>query len=253
MRTPALALLVAALPLTAANAQHDYRNLDHGRPVVTEDAYPVEQRALEVMLPASYGRTAGAGDWMVEPELMWGAAPNGMLGLGAPIALGDGGGLVGLRPFAFYNFNTEMPALPALALRFDATLPIGALGGEGVLGGITAIATRSFGRIRMHLNAGATLGAAADAPLDDAPARWNVSLGVDHTLWRQSAVLVADVQFAESLGGGSAWLGGAGVRMQFSPSVVFDAGVARRLSAQGPDLFLTAGFTRSFALGGSHE
>lgn len=218
MRTPALALLVAALPLTAANAQHDYRNLDHGRPVVTEDAYPVEQRALEVMLPASYGRTAGAGDWMVEPELMWGAAPNGMLGLGAPIALGDGGGLVGLRPFAFYNFNTEMPALPALALRFDATL-----------------------------------GAAADAPLDDAPARWNVSLGVDHTLWRQSAVLVADVQFAESLGGGSAWLGGAGVRMQFSPSVVFDAGVARRLSAQGPDLFLTAGFTRSFALGGSHE
>ena len=241
-----LLVLALAFPLAVSPAQHDYRNLDRDRPVATEDAYPVEQRALEFMAPVSVEREGGESATMFEPEVMFGAFANGMLGLGAPVVLGEGGGLAGLRPFLFYNFNTEMPGLPALALRADATTPVGALGGDGVLATLTAIATRSFGVTRLHVNAAATLGDAADAPLEDAPGRWSASLGVDHTVWRHSIALMADVGISEPLGGGDPEVvAGAGMRMQVTPTLVFDLGGARRLTRHGPDLVVTAGLTRS--------
>lgn len=246
LRCRLLALLLVLLPLRAVVAQHDYRNLDRGRPIATEDAYPVEHRALEFMAPVSVEREDGSTATMLEPEFMFGAIVNGMIGMGAPVVLGDGGGLSGLRPFAFYNFNTEMPGLPALALRADLTTPVGSLAGDGVLATFTAIATRSFGVTRLHLNAFATAGDAADAPLDDAPGRWGTSLGVDHTLWRQAIAVMADLRVAEPLGGGPLEVvGGAGARMQVTPTLVFDLGAARRLTDGGPDLVLTAGLTRS--------
>lgn len=239
-------LLVLLLAPAAVSAQHDYRNLDRHRPIPTEDAYPVEHRALEFMAPASVEREGGETATMLEPEVMFGAWLNGMIGLGAPVALGEGGGLAGLRPFVFHNFNTESPALPAFALRLDATTPVGALGGEGVLGTLTAIATRSFGVTRLHLNASATIGEAADAPLDDAPGRWSAGLAVDHTLWRHSVALMADLRYVDPLHGGDGELvAGAGMRMQVTPTLVFDLGGARRVSDNGPDLVLTAGLTRS--------
>jgi hypothetical protein len=245
---PAVLAVALLCPLARAAAQHDYRNLDRERPIETEDAYPVEYRALEVMVPMSLEREAGETATMFEPEFMFGAVLNGMIGMAAPIVLGDGGGLAGLRPFAFYNFNTEMPGLPALALRADLATPVGALGGDGVLATFTAIATRSFGVTRLHLNAAATLGKALDAPLDDAPGRWSASLGIDHTLWRASVALMADLRLLEPLGGGALELvGGAGWRMQVTPTLVFDLGGARRLTDGGPDLVLTAGLTRSLA------
>lgn len=250
-RIAVLAGLVA-LPATLA-AQHDYRNLDHGRPVASEDAYPVEQGAFELMLPLASEWHDGATGVMLEPEVMWGFVRNGMVGLGGPIRLGDGGGLAGLRPFAFYNFNTELPALPALAMRIDATMPVGALGGEATTVTATAIATRSFGVWRAHVNAGVTVGNATDAPRDDAPSRWSAAIGVDRTFWRQGAVVIAEVQVSEGLDGGTAWRGGAGIRMQLTPLLVLDIGAARRLFAHGPDLMLTAGVTRAFSLAGGVE
>lgn len=235
-----------AFPISTAAGQHDYRNLDRGRPIVTEDAYPVEHRALELMAPVSVEREGGQAATMVEPELMFGAVRNGMIGIGAPVVLGEGGGLAGLRPFAFYNFNTEMPGLPALALRVDLTTPGGSLGGEGVLAAFTAIATRSFGVTRAHLNVAAVVGEATDAPHDDAPGRWGISLGVDHALWRHSVTLMADVGVTDPLVGGTPeWTGAAGIRMQLTPTLVFDLGAGRRLGEGGPDLALTAGLTRS--------
>ncbi|HRP08090.1 MAG TPA: hypothetical protein PLL69_06330 [Gemmatimonadales bacterium] len=237
-----VALLPAALP-----AQHDYRNLDRGHPVATEDAYPVELRGLEFMAPASWSRSDGESEWMLEPELMWGAFRNGMVGLGAPFGLGEHGGMAGLRPFVFYNFHPGSPGLPALALRADFTLPLGALGGDGVTGALTAIATRSFGATRLHLNASAAVGSAADAPLDDALPRWSASIGVDYALWRNSVLLVADAGHSWAMdGGGGSWSGG-GVRVQVTPTLVFDFGVSNRISERR----ITAGFTK--ALGGERR
>lgn len=246
MRTQAIALLLA-LPAPVLAQHEDIRNLDHGRPVATEDAFPIEAGVLELMLPTTLVRSGGESDWMLEPELMWGAFEQGMVGIGAPLALGDEGGLAGLRPFVFYTLFGGNSQVPAFALRADAALPIGALGGDGVVGSITALFTRRFGPSRLHLNAGAAIGAVQDAPLDDAPAKWNVSFGFDQVLVRDRAVFVADVQLAEPLGSGDKqWLAGAGVRVELVPGMVFDAGIARRLSTWGPDLFLTAGITRSF-------
>src|SRR5690606_32011202 len=103
-----------------------------------------EQGALELMFPWSYEREAGESGLMFEPEFMWGIFRNAMVGMGAPILLGEEGGLAGLRPFVFYNFNTE-GRFPAIALRLDGTTPVGALGGDEVSVSATLIATASFG------------------------------------------------------------------------------------------------------------
>ena len=228
-------LLLALLAAPGlASAQHDYRNLDHGRPISTEDAYPVEQGALEVMFPWSHEREAGESGLMFEPEFMWGIFRNAMVGMGAPILLGDEGGLAGLRPFVFYNFNTE-GRFPAFALRLDGSAPVGALGGEEVGVNLTVIVSRSFGGTRVHANGSVLLAGENRGPLEDAPSYSSWSLGIDHTLWRQSMVVMADVQRNEECcDQASWWVVGAGVRMQATPTMVFDIGMQRRLSPVGP-------------------
>jgi hypothetical protein len=245
-------LLLALVIPTIAAAQHDYRNLDHGRPIATEDAYPVERHALEVMFPWSLEREGGESGLMFEPEVMWGAVLNGMVGLGAPIAIDDGGGLAGLRPFAFYNFNTE-GRWPAIGVRVDGSLPVGTLGGDEAAVSVTLLATASpFPATRVHLNGSLRLAGGDRGPLEDAPPSLSHSLGLDHTLWRHSAVVMMDVQ-RNAEGDVSWWIVGAGVRMQATPTMVFDIGAQRRLSSLGPDLVITAGLTRSFSLaGGAH-
>jgi hypothetical protein len=247
------AVLAALLVVPGrAAAQHDYRNLDHGRPISTEDAYPVEQGAFEVMIPFNYEREAGESGLMFEPEFMWGLLRNAMVGLGAPIRLGDDGGLAGLRPFAFYNFNTESTSLPAVALRVGVTVPVGALGGERPIGTLGLLLTKSFGTTRVHFNTAMSIGD-ANGPLIDHPVDISRSVGVDHTLWRHSAVLMADIQRNTEIGEDAWWVAGLGVRMQATPTMVFDIGMQRRLSPVGPDFVLTAGVTRSFALTGGVE
>jgi hypothetical protein len=234
----------------AAAAQHDYRNLDRGRPLSTEDAYPVEAGALEVMLPWSVERAARGSAVVLEPEVTWGILRNAMIGVGAPIVLGDDGGLAGLRPFAFYNFNTE-GMIPGVAARLDVTTPVGALGGEQPIGMLTLILTRSWGTTRLHANGGLAIGR-ANGPLEDHPPNESVSVGIDHTLWRRSMVVMADVQ-RNSVDDASWWVVAAGMRVQATPTTVLDVGVQRRLSRIGPDLQVTAGFTRALSLRGGVE
>ncbi|MGH7658441.1 MAG: hypothetical protein ACREL6_09410, partial [Gemmatimonadales bacterium] len=77
---PALAL--SMLWATLLGAQTDYRNLDEGRPVGAEDAYPVERYAFEFVLPYAYGN--GAGDDRLHrfmPELSYGILPNTQVGV----------------------------------------------------------------------------------------------------------------------------------------------------------------------------
>jgi hypothetical protein len=55
-----------------------------------------------------------------------------------------------------YNFNTETVGVPAFAVRVEADLPTG-VNSQGVDTQMTGIMTRSFGRLRAHLNAGYTI------------------------------------------------------------------------------------------------
>ena len=108
------------------------------------------------------------------------------------------------------------------------------------------------GATRLHLNSGGLIGGTGSPPLEDTPPNRSLSFGVDHTFWRQSMVLMADVQRQEfhcyQCDDRAHWIAGLGIRMQATPTTVFDIGMQRRLSALGPDLVVTAGLTRSFSL-----
>jgi hypothetical protein len=181
-------------------AQIDYRNLDEGRPARTEDAYPVERFAFELVLPYEYENEPGGGrSDVVAPELAYGLLPDMMVGVKLPLAALDEGGTAGTdwgfggpRLFALYNFNTEGTLLPALALRADAALPLGDLAGDAVRVGVTGIATRSWGRTRAHLNGTVGLGAERGSPIDGVP-DWAASLAVDRSFLRRSLLVIGEV------------------------------------------------------------
>jgi len=254
----ALAALLVALAAPAARAQIDYRNLDDDRPVATEDAYAVERYAFELLAPYRYDRERfGAERHVVAPELEYGLWPNAQVSLRLPLAAADRGGpggtdwgLAGVRASALYNFNTESAGLPALALRTDLALPVGNLAGDEVRVTLKGIATRSWGRTRVHLNGAVALGPDDPAALEF-PARWQVSAAADRTLLRQSALLIAELLASRPLGGAPIELNAAaGLRWQTTPTLVLDAGVVRRLRSTGPDIGFTVGLSHVFGIRG---
>lgn len=251
----AVALLLGGGPATA---QTDYRNLDDERPVFTEDAYVLERYAFELVAPYRFeAGAAGTDVHTVSPELAYGLLPNLQVGVEAPLsALDQGGGtrwgLAGLELFALYNFNTESAGLPAFGLRAGVQTPVGELAGDVARVTVRVIATRSFGRTRMHLNAARSIGSESGLSPVDAGPRWIYSAAADHSLLRSSLLVVAEAAALRRVSGAPVELNlAAGFRWQWTPTVVLDAGVARRLRREaGPDLALTLGLTHTFALPG---
>ncbi len=240
-----------------AAAQIDYRNLDDERPVFTEDAYPIERHAFELLLPYRYESEAGGGRVHSSVlELGYGIFDNAQVGVHVPFAVVDEGqlkefGLAGVQPFLLYNFNTEGPWLPALALRADLSLPVGALGGKGTRGTIRAIATRSWGLIRLHLNALRSFGPEEELSVAEPARRWTYSAAVDRTILRRSILLVGEVVTSRAVADAPVEVNaGLGMRWQWTPTIVLDVGVSRRLRETGPDIGLTLGFSHAFAVRG---
>jgi hypothetical protein len=240
-----------------AIAQTDYRNLEDDRPALIEDAYPIERHAFEFMAPWRYGRDQDGGNsHAFVPEIEYGILRNAQLGIKLPFAgtstdAGRDWGISGLRVFGLYNFNTESRVLPAFALRTDATLPVGSLAGDGTRVTVKGIATRSWGRSRIHLNGAYTFG--RDRPLGAAePAnKWWYGVATDRTLFRQSTLLLAEVYALRSLAAEPVQVNASiGLRHQLTPYTVVDFGIARRLRAVGPDYEVTIGFSRAFAIAG---
>lgn len=162
MRRTILAACAAVLlgPLPAWALDHD--NLDPNRPIQMEDAYaiPKGEIGLESGVRVNdqrQGRTRtvfqpqiiyGAfdntqieiqGDFFTEPQSLVGANKSGDLHLGV-----------------LYNFNTETLNLPAFAVRVGVEFPTGA-DSKGVDTQVTGVLTRSFDRLRAHLNVGYTV------------------------------------------------------------------------------------------------
>jgi hypothetical protein len=247
--------LAAAVP---AAAQIDYRNLDDDRPAATEDAYPIERYAFELTAPYRYEAEAeGSKLHLVVPEVAYGLLPNAEVGLEAPLAAVDVGpdtdwGLAGLQAFAFYNFNTESSALPALSLRGDLSLPVGSLAGDATRFTLKGIATRTWGRTRFHLNLARSFGSEEELAAAEPANRWAYSLAADRTLFRQSILLIGEVAAAEAVRGAPTEVNATvGARYQWTPTLVLDAGITRRLRDDvGPDFALTLGLSHAFAFRG---
>lgn len=252
----ALAAAALAAGFRPAPAQIDYRNLDDDRPVLVEDAYPLERYAFEFLAPYRFVRDkSGRSVHGFIAELEYGILPNAELGVKLPVsALRDGGatdwGISGLRVFGLYNFNTESPVFPALSLRADATFPVGSLGGRETHVAVKALATRSWGRSRVHLNAAYGFGPEGTASAVESAGRWWYGAALDHTLFRQSTLLVGEVYALRAADGERVQVNASlGLRYQWSPYVVLDAGISRGLrSGLGPDYAVTFGISRAFAV-----
>ncbi|HEV8358381.1 MAG TPA: hypothetical protein VGQ17_16625 [Gemmatimonadales bacterium] len=247
---------LVALAAARAEAQVDYRNLDDDRPVPVEDAYPVERYAFELLAAWRVERLGlGRVRYLVVPELEYGITSGTSLGVKVPLALttqagSSDYGLAGLRVFALVNLTTERPSLPGLGLRLDAGLPWGALAGSGAAAMVQALATRSFGRNRVHLNAGAALGSPGAGGAAEAIPRWRAGGAVDRTLLRSSTLLLLALTMEqEARGRGVEIAGAVGCRRQVTPTLVLDAGVSYAVVRDArPVAGITLGLSHAFGI-----
>lgn len=259
---PLLPLLGALLATGAfappVRAQEDFRNADLGRPLLTEDAYPLKLREWEVELGAR-GRIleggSGSGATGVA-ELKAGLFLNGQLGLEVEGTVEDedpSGTRAGLETVGLhllYNFNREAWSWPAFAARVEAESPgAGDVGHEDWGAAFKGIATRSFDRLRLHANFGYRVASADDG--DDA---WTAGLAFDYPIGLFSRTVMGDlfVELPVEEGRARVWLE-AGTRWQLSNLSVLDLGVATRLDeweAGRANLELIVGISRVFGIPG---
>lgn len=256
MTKQCMALLSAAILATPAAAQIDYRNIDDDRPTLIEDAYPIERYAFELIWPYRLERHIG-GEWVhaVVPELTYGVGPGMQLGLKVPFAYQRAAGvdefdLAGIRGFALVNLHNESRHLPGLSARLDASAPAGGLAGDGAGVALKLLATRSFGRSRLHVNGSVALVSPDEPAAAEALPRWFAGLAVDRSLLRSSTLLVAEVVvLREERERPVALNAMVGFRRQMTPTLVLDAGVGRRLRSDvGPSIALTFGLSHAFAV-----
>jgi hypothetical protein len=243
---PWVAAVIVSIPVRALAAQVDYRNLDEGRPARVTDAYPVERFAFELSVPYQLSVLHGAARHRVAPQLDYGIARNVMLGVGADLALG--GSSRGNEPSVgrlsvLWNPKRETVGLPGLALAVEAT-------GSRLQSATVvamALATRSVGQSRVHLNLAASV--AAPTPRTESP--WWAGIAWDRTLFRASTLVVADLTVGRAGSGGSleVVLGG-GMRSQLTPTVVLHAGLGQSLTADGEGPRVTLGLSQAFAVAG---
>jgi hypothetical protein len=253
-----LAALVLAGRPVSLSAQIDYRNLDDDRPTRVEDAYPAERYAFEFIVPYGFERERGGArihSWPL--ELAYGVLRNAHVGVKAPLAsVRDAGatewGLSGIRVFGLYNFNTESKLLPALSLRTDAVFPVGALAGSETHVGVQAIATRSWGRNRVHFNASYRFSRDGTPAAVEGLDRWWYGAALDRTLFRHSVLVIGEFYARRSLEAAPVEVNASlGLRWQWRPTAVIDVGVARRLrEGLGPDYAVTVGISNAFAIAG---
>ncbi len=153
-------LALIAWPFPALALDHD--NLDPNRPIGMEDAYaiPKGEIGLEGGVRVN-DRRQGRTRMTFQPQIIYGAFDNAQIEIQGDLFT-DPHQLVGpnksgdLHLGLLYNFNTETIQLPAFAARVEVDLPTG-VNSKGVDTQLTGILTRSFGRLRTHLNAGYTI------------------------------------------------------------------------------------------------
>src|SRR5690606_17443525 len=257
-----LGLLVAQFSAPRAQAQTDYYNTDAGRPITVEDAYPIEQRALELQVaPLRLERiNGGAYTWGIEPEIAVGLLPRTQLEVGFPLVYTDLGagqhstGLAGVEIAALHNLNVET-TIPALAVGAEVLLPVGGLAADRAYPSVKGIATRTSSWARFHVNGQYTFGSrlteteggGAHGPAE--LSQWMGGLAADRTFPLESLLVTAELvawqPLVETLD--VVWETAAGARYQLSPRVAVDGGAGYRFTGnQG--WFATFGAAMSVGL-----
>lgn len=153
-------LALAIRPDVATALDHD--NLDPNRPIGMEDAYAIPKGEIGIESGVRFNdRREGRTRVTFQPQLIYGAFDNTQIEIQGDLFT-DPHSLVGANKSGdvhvgvLYNFNTETIGLPAFAVRAEADFPTG-VNSKGVDTQLTGIMTRSFGRLRAHVNIGYTV------------------------------------------------------------------------------------------------
>lgn len=155
------------------------------------------------------------GDLFTDPHQLVGANKSGDLHLGL-----------------LYNFNTETIRWPALAVRVEVDLPTG-VNSKGVDTQFTGILTRSFGRLRAHLNAGYTILSLPQG--QERPGAYRAVAAVSYPLGYPTSfrdTLIASIYAREAdLRGQRTHTGvEVGLRHQLTSRIVLDGGLGTEFS-----------------------
>jgi hypothetical protein len=251
----ALAGIVLPLSRDGAVAQEDFRASDPGRPLRVEDAIPLKLREWEVEF-GFRGVAAEQGSGALGAfELKSGLFRNAQIGFEVEAGVqgqtdGTASGIEGVEGHVLYQLGRETPGLPAVALRAEVGTPgTGSLGRTGWSTEGKAIATRSFGRVRVHGNGGYGVMRSVDGG-----DYWTMGLGFDYPLGLFSRALLGalSAEIPVSEGRSRVWLE-VGSRWQISNANVFDVGLSTRLDGwdQGnANIEMVFGLSRVFGVPG---
>ncbi len=256
MRGLFAAALVAGAPSTAL-AQQDWYNLDRGHPFDVTDARALERKGVEFQLsPLDLTRAEGGGyGWTVAPSVAVGLLPRTEIEVGVPLAWADAagmrGGLAGIELGVLHALNVESGTLPALALEASVLLPVGSEAPGAAFTTVGAVATRGFGRHRVHLNAAGTFGPSEDAHAGQH--RWRGGLALDRAFPLAATLVGVEVLAGDPFSDGAPldWDLGIGGRRQLTPRLVLDSGLRYRVAgaARGWGVRLGFGWMTAFARG----
>ena len=227
-------LMSALLALAALEARAlDHDNLDPNRPIGMEDAYAIPKGEIGLEGGVRFNdRRAGRTRVTFQPQIIYGAFDNTQIEIQGDLFT-DPHSLVGanksgdLHLGVLYNFNTETLALPAMAVRVEADLPTG-VSSKGVDTQVTGILTRSFGRLRAHLNLG--YGLLGSPQGEERPAGYRAVAAVSYPLGYPTSfrdTVIASVYTRQSDLRGQRNHTGVeiGVRHQLTSRVVLDGGL----------------------------
>lgn len=247
-----LLVSLAAFPAWAL----DHNNLDEGRPLRIEDAYPIAYGELSLETGARFSLNRRSPDRFSFPvEVLYGAYWNLHVGLDSilatePRTIDESEKSGDLRVSALYNFNQETLRLPAFAVKLGLDFPTG-IHSSGVDTELTGIITRSFGRIRTHLNVGYEfIGHARDGERDG---RYALVFGGQYPLGAPrsfNTTLLADIFTEQSARSGKSNPTGieVGIRQQVASLVVLDVGMGTEFAgpAERAPFFVMMGISIGF-------
>jgi hypothetical protein len=234
----------------------DHKNLDEGRPVRLEDAYPIAQHEISIETGAGFAllkRGPNRGAFPI--EILYGALPNLHVAVGStlftdPHDIEDRPKSGDLRVSALYNFNQETLTLPAFAAKLSLTAPTGVdAHGYGIE--LKGIMTKSIDRLSFHFNGAYEFLTGSTRTACDG--RYELALGASYPIGAPRstrATLVADVFADQPTTRGESTIVGTefGLRYQLTPSIVWDVGLGTEFAgpASRSVFFATSGLSFGF-------
>ncbi len=248
-----LLILLTCWPLSLS-AQVDFRNSDRGRPILIEDAYPIEYLAFELQGGIQYERREGENGLGFKPEFRFGGYKNLQIGVEADYnSLWNEKSRSGISDtivHLLYNFNQEGLNVPALAVRLDGGLPTGGLGTDNFHASGAVLATKTLGYLRLHSNLSYTLGPTSSEGQGLDISRYFYGIGFDYTWPLRFIMIMGDVVAKKPIDGEKAEVAlEFGTRMQFHPKFVFDVGIGTgALREDGSNVIATVGLTYIFGV-----